>query len=43
MSEALIEGMDELVRRWLYPSRSTVKRAAVRDLLGKEIWSVEKV
>jgi Arc/MetJ-type ribon-helix-helix transcriptional regulator len=31
--------MDELVRRGLYPSRSAVMRAAVRDLLKKELWS----
>jgi Arc/MetJ-type ribon-helix-helix transcriptional regulator len=31
--------MDELVRRRLYPSRSAVIRAAVRDLLRKELWS----
>jgi Arc/MetJ-type ribon-helix-helix transcriptional regulator len=31
--------MDELVRRRLYPSRSAVMRAAVRDLLKKELWS----
>jgi metal-responsive CopG/Arc/MetJ family transcriptional regulator len=39
MPDALVEGMDELVRRRLYPSRSAVIRAAVRDLLRKELWS----
>ena len=39
MPDALVEGMDELVRRRLYPSRSAVMRAAVRDLLKKELWS----
>jgi len=39
MPDALVEGMDELVRRGLYPSRSAVMRAAVRDLLRKELWS----
>ena len=38
MPEALIEGMDELVRRGAYPSRSAVMRTAVRDLLKKELW-----
>ncbi|MEM0223938.1 MAG: ribbon-helix-helix domain-containing protein [Nitrososphaerota archaeon] len=38
MPEALIEGMDELVRRGAYPSRSAVMRTAVRDLLRKELW-----
>jgi antitoxin ParD1/3/4 len=39
MPDMLVEGMDELVRRGLYPSRSAVMRAAVRDLLKKELWS----
>jgi Arc/MetJ-type ribon-helix-helix transcriptional regulator len=39
MPDALVEGMDELVRRGLYPSRSAVIRTAVRDLLRKELWS----
>ena len=38
MPEAMIEGMDELVRRGVYPSRSAVMRTAVRDLLKKELW-----
>lgn len=38
MPEALIEGMDELVKRGVYPSRSAVMRTAVRDLLKKELW-----
>jgi len=40
MPEALIEGMDELVKRGVYPSRSAVMRTAVRDLLKKELWPV---
>jgi len=43
MPEALIQGMDELVRRGLYPSRSAVMRTAVRDLLRRELWSVGEV
>jgi Arc/MetJ-type ribon-helix-helix transcriptional regulator len=43
MPDALVEGLDELVRRGLYPSRSAVIRTAVRDQLRKEIWSVEEV
>jgi len=39
MPKALIEGMDELVRRGAYPSRSAVMRTAVRDLLKKELWT----
>ncbi|MCS7125665.1 MAG: ribbon-helix-helix domain-containing protein [Aigarchaeota archaeon] len=38
MPEALIEGMDELVNRGVYPSRSSLMRTAVRDLLKKELW-----
>ncbi|PUA31144.1 MAG: CopG family transcriptional regulator [Candidatus Terraquivivens tikiterensis] len=38
MPEALIEGMDELVRKGMYPSRSALMRAAVRDLLKRELW-----
>ncbi|MEM2053930.1 MAG: ribbon-helix-helix domain-containing protein [Nitrososphaerota archaeon] len=37
MPEALIEGMDELVRKGMYPSRSAVMRMAVRDLLKNEL------
>jgi len=39
MPDMLVEGMDELVRRGLYLSRRAVMRAAVRDLLRKELWS----
>lgn len=38
MPEALIEGMDELVKKGVYPSRSALMRTAVRDLLKKELW-----
>ena len=37
MPEALIEGLDELVRRRLYPSRGAAIRFAVRDLLKEEL------
>jgi len=40
MPEALIEAMDELVKKGLYPSRSAVLRTAVRDLLKRELWSI---
>lgn len=36
--EALLEDMDELVRIGLYPNRSSVIRAAVRDLVRRELW-----
>lgn len=38
LPEALVEGIDELVRAGMYPSRSAVVRAAVRDLLKTELW-----
>jgi Arc/MetJ-type ribon-helix-helix transcriptional regulator len=39
--EALIEGLDELVKSAMYPSRSAALRAAVRDMLKRELWSTE--
>ncbi len=41
LPEALIEGLDELVRSGMYPSRSSAIRAAVRDLLKRELWRGE--
>ncbi|MEM3736889.1 MAG: ribbon-helix-helix domain-containing protein [Candidatus Bathyarchaeia archaeon] len=38
LPEALVEGMDELVRTHMYNSRSALIRAAVRDLLKNELW-----
>ncbi|MFQ6076800.1 MAG: ribbon-helix-helix domain-containing protein [Candidatus Bathyarchaeia archaeon] len=38
LPEAMIEGIDELVRTGMYPSRSAAIRAAVRDLLKRELW-----
>ena len=35
LPEALLEGLDELVRANIYPSRSAAIRSAVRDLLKK--------
>ena len=32
-------GLDELVRQNMYPSRSAAIRAAVRDLLRRELWT----
>jgi Arc/MetJ-type ribon-helix-helix transcriptional regulator len=40
--EALIEGLDDLAKSALYPSRSAAIRAAVRDMLKKELWSIEE-
>ncbi len=38
LPEAALEGLDELVRAAMYPSRSAAIRAAVRDMLNKELW-----
>ena len=37
LPEAYLEGLDELVRANMYPSRSVI-RSSVRDLLKKELW-----
>ncbi|MCS7143348.1 MAG: ribbon-helix-helix domain-containing protein [Aigarchaeota archaeon] len=42
LPEALIQGMDELVKRGAYPSRSAIIRTALRDLLREELWSNDK-
>jgi len=42
LPDASIEGLDELVRSGMYPSRSSAIRAAVRDLLKKELWRTER-
>ncbi len=39
LPEAYLEGLDELVRVNMYPSRSAAIRAAVRDLLKRELWT----
>jgi len=41
LPEALIDGLDELVKSGLYPSRSSAIRAAVRDMLKRELWRTE--
>ena len=41
LPEALIEGLDELVRAGMYASRSSAIRSAVRDMLKKELWRTE--
>jgi len=42
LPEAYLEGLDELVRAGVYPSRSAAIRAAVRDLLKLELWQLKK-
>ncbi|MCC6058091.1 MAG: ribbon-helix-helix domain-containing protein, partial [Desulfurococcaceae archaeon] len=41
MPESYIEAIDELVRIGRYASRSEVIRAAIRELLKKELWSAK--
>jgi len=41
--EAFLEGLNELVRAKIYPSRSEAIRVAIRDLLKKELWEAESV
>jgi Arc/MetJ-type ribon-helix-helix transcriptional regulator len=41
LPEALIAGLDELVNSGMYPSRSSAIRAAVRDMLKRELWRTE--
>jgi Arc/MetJ-type ribon-helix-helix transcriptional regulator len=38
LPDALIEGIDELVRNGMYASRSAAIRYAVRELLRKDLW-----
>jgi len=38
LPEAYLTGLDELVRSGMYPSRSAAIRAAVRDMVKKELW-----
>ena len=40
--EASLEGIEELVRTGMYPSRSAAVRASVRDLLKRELWQRER-
>ena len=36
--ESYLEGLADLVSMGMYPSRSAAIRAAVRDLLKRELW-----
>ncbi|MHA1912525.1 MAG: ribbon-helix-helix domain-containing protein [Candidatus Kariarchaeaceae archaeon] len=36
ISSSLLEGLDSLIRRGLYPSRSEAIRTAIRDLIKEE-------
>ena len=41
LPQALIDGLDELRKSGLYPSRSAAIRTAVRDMLKRELWRTE--
>lgn len=41
LPEALLEGLDELIKAGMYQSRSAAIRSAVRDLLKRELWRTE--
>ena len=41
LPEGLIKGLDDLVKQGMYPSRSSAIRAAVRDMLKRELWHIE--
>ena len=43
LPEALIDGLSELVRSEMYPSRSAAIRAAVRDMLKRELWRPQTI
>ncbi len=42
LPQAYLEGLDELVRANMYPSRSAAIRSSVRDLLKKELWERQR-
>jgi Arc/MetJ-type ribon-helix-helix transcriptional regulator len=41
LPEALLDGLDELIKAGMYQSRSAAIRSAVRDLLKRELWRTE--
>jgi len=40
LPKALLDGIDDLIEMGMYENRSAVIRAAVRDLLKKELWKI---
>jgi Arc/MetJ-type ribon-helix-helix transcriptional regulator len=38
LPESYVEGMDALIKKDMYPSRSEVIRIAIRDMLVAELW-----
>jgi len=43
LPNAYIDGLNELVKMGIYPSRSEAMRVAVRDMLKKELWNRDGV
>ncbi|MDI3474310.1 MAG: antitoxin ParD1/3/4 [Thermococcaceae archaeon] len=41
LPQGLINAMDQLVKKGIYPNRSEVIRAAIRELLRKELYRIE--
>jgi antitoxin ParD1/3/4 len=41
LPEGLVKGLDDLARQGMYSSRSSAIRAAIRDMLKKELWRAE--
>ncbi|MEM3526021.1 MAG: type II toxin-antitoxin system ParD family antitoxin [Candidatus Jordarchaeaceae archaeon] len=39
LPNAYLDGLNELVKMGIYPSRSEAIRVAVRDMLKKELWN----
>ena len=42
LPEKLVDGIDQLVQGGAYHSRSDAIRAAVRDLLRRELWRTDQ-
>ncbi|WP_297421721.1 ribbon-helix-helix domain-containing protein [Thermococcus sp.] len=41
LPQGLVNAMDQLVRRGVYPSRSEIIREAIRELLKRELYQLE--
>ncbi|NJE05043.1 ribbon-helix-helix protein, CopG family [Thermococcus sp. M36] len=41
LPQGLINAMDQLVRRGVYPNRSEIIREAIRELLKRELYRLE--
>ena len=41
LPQGLVNAMDQLVRKGVYPSRSEIIREAIRELLKRELYQLE--